>query len=94
MAKVLYDFDGQKENELSIKVGQLIEIVQKEDNGKRSLSRVSPWPNLLTRPTKPSRLVAGQERKRPGMGAGGLCRGAGASSCRRAKTAASSAGGG
>ncbi|OIW26006.1 myosin-1 [Coniochaeta ligniaria NRRL 30616] len=33
MAKVLYDFDGQKENEMSIKVGQLIEIVQKENNG-------------------------------------------------------------
>jgi myosin-1 len=34
MAKALYDFDGQKENELSLKVGQLIEIVQKESNGK------------------------------------------------------------
>ncbi|KAK3383052.1 P-loop containing nucleoside triphosphate hydrolase protein [Lasiosphaeria ovina] len=33
MAKVLYDFAGQKENELSIKTGQLIEIVQKETNG-------------------------------------------------------------
>ncbi|KAH8906243.1 hypothetical protein BR93DRAFT_928841 [Coniochaeta sp. PMI_546] len=33
MAKVLYDFDGQKENEMSIKVGQVIEIVQKENNG-------------------------------------------------------------
>jgi len=34
MAKVLYDFAGQKENELSIVAGQLIEIVQKESNGK------------------------------------------------------------
>jgi myosin-1 len=34
MAKVLYDFAGQRENELSIKAGQLIEIVQKENNGK------------------------------------------------------------
>jgi myosin-1 len=34
MAKVLYDFAGTKENELSIKAGQLIEIVQKENNGK------------------------------------------------------------
>jgi myosin-1 len=34
MAKVLYDFAGQRDNELSIKAGQLIEIVQKENNGK------------------------------------------------------------
>jgi myosin I len=34
MAKVLYDFSGQKDNELSIKEGQTIEIVQKENNGK------------------------------------------------------------
>ncbi|OAA62766.1 Myosin head, motor domain protein [Niveomyces insectorum RCEF 264] len=33
MAKVLYDFQGQKENEMSIKAGQLIEIAQKENNG-------------------------------------------------------------
>ncbi|TLS24030.1 hypothetical protein PpBr36_08395 [Pyricularia pennisetigena] len=33
MAKVLYDFAGQKENEMSIKEGDLIEIVQKENNG-------------------------------------------------------------
>ncbi|KAG7132516.1 Myosin-1 like protein [Verticillium longisporum] len=33
IAKVLYDFDGQKENELSIKAGDIIEIVQKENNG-------------------------------------------------------------
>ena len=34
MAKVLYDFAGQKENEMSIAAGQMIEIVQKENNGK------------------------------------------------------------
>lgn len=34
MAKVLYDFAGQKENELSIQKGQVIEIVQKENNGR------------------------------------------------------------
>jgi myosin-1 len=34
MAKVLYDFAGQRENELSIVKGQMIEIVQKENNGK------------------------------------------------------------
>ncbi|KAK4218286.1 myosin-1 [Rhypophila decipiens] len=33
MAKVLYDFVSDKENELSIRTGQLIEIVQKENNG-------------------------------------------------------------
>ncbi|KAJ9137606.1 Myosin i myo5 [Coniochaeta hoffmannii] len=33
MAKVLYDFQGQRENEMSIKAGQMIEIVQKENNG-------------------------------------------------------------
>ncbi|KAM7188732.1 myosin-1 [Naviculisporaceae sp. PSN 640] len=33
MAKVLYDFNSDKENELSIRAGQLIEIVQKENNG-------------------------------------------------------------
>ncbi|EGS19242.1 uncharacterized protein CTHT_0058670 [Thermochaetoides thermophila DSM 1495] len=33
MAKVLYDFTGQRENELTIKAGQIIEILQKENNG-------------------------------------------------------------
>ncbi|SPO02159.1 probable myosin I heavy chain [Cephalotrichum gorgonifer] len=33
MAKVLYDFSSSKENELSITAGQIIEIVQKENNG-------------------------------------------------------------
>lgn len=32
-AKVLYDFAGQRENELSIKAGDIVEIVQKENNG-------------------------------------------------------------
>ena len=36
MAKVLYDFDGQRENEMSITKGQLIEVVQKENNGEIS----------------------------------------------------------
>lgn len=33
MAKVLYDFASQKENELSIRAGDIIEVVQKENNG-------------------------------------------------------------
>ncbi|TQN71440.1 Myosin-1 [Colletotrichum shisoi] len=33
MAKVLYDFAGQKENELTVRAGDMIEIVQKENNG-------------------------------------------------------------
>ncbi|KAK3336685.1 myosin-1 [Cercophora scortea] len=36
MAKVLYDFAGQKENEMSITKGEVIEIVQKENNGMSS----------------------------------------------------------
>jgi myosin-1 len=34
MAKALYDFSGQTSNELSIKAGEMLEIVQKENNGK------------------------------------------------------------
>ncbi|KAK2606377.1 class II myosin [Conoideocrella luteorostrata] len=33
MARVLYDFNGQRDNELSIKAGDVLEIVQKENNG-------------------------------------------------------------
>jgi len=40
MAKVLYDFAGQKENELSIRAGDVIEIVQKENNGKTATQRL------------------------------------------------------
>lgn len=34
MARVLYDFTGQRENELSIAAEEIVEIVQKENNGK------------------------------------------------------------
>jgi hypothetical protein len=34
MAKVLYDFAGQRENELTITANEIVEIVQKESNGK------------------------------------------------------------
>lgn len=33
MARVLYDFLGKRENELSMKSGEMIMIVQKETNG-------------------------------------------------------------
>ncbi|KAI3339970.1 P-loop containing nucleoside triphosphate hydrolase protein [Ustulina deusta] len=33
MAKVLYDFASQRENELSIRAGDIIEVIQKENNG-------------------------------------------------------------
>ncbi|KAG6021247.1 class II myosin [Claviceps sp. Clav32 group G5] len=33
VAKVLYDFNGQRDNELSIRAGDVLEIVQKENNG-------------------------------------------------------------
>ncbi|KAI0877242.1 P-loop containing nucleoside triphosphate hydrolase protein [Hypoxylon argillaceum] len=36
MAKVLYDFASQRENELSIRAGDIIEVVQKENNGKNT----------------------------------------------------------
>jgi hypothetical protein len=36
MAKVLYDFAGHEENELSIVKGEVVEIVQKESNGMSS----------------------------------------------------------
>jgi myosin I len=36
MAKVLYDFAGQQENELPIAAGERVEIVQKETNGECS----------------------------------------------------------
>jgi len=49
MAKVIYDFAGQKENELSIKAGDIIEIVQKENNGKTChTSLPSAHPSALT----------------------------------------------
>lgn len=37
-AKALYDFNGQKENELTVKAGDVIEIIQKENNGETPFS--------------------------------------------------------
>jgi myosin I len=42
MAKVLYDFSGQKENELSIVAGEIVEIDQKATNGKYRCTVLSP----------------------------------------------------
>lgn len=33
-AKVLYDFAGQRDNELTVRAGDIVEIVQKENNGR------------------------------------------------------------
>jgi myosin-1 len=33
--RVLYDFDGQSANELSLKKDDIVTIVQKESNGKQ-----------------------------------------------------------
>lgn len=64
-AKVKYDFNSPNSNELSISVGQIIEIVQKEGNGKFRTS--SPYPQN----TDNSRLVALQKppNLRPRLGA-------------------------
>lgn len=40
MAKVLYDFAGQRENELTVTKGQLVEIIQKENNGKLAWTEI------------------------------------------------------
>lgn len=39
-AKVLYDFNSDRSNELSIRTGEIVQIVSKEGNGK--LSNPSP----------------------------------------------------
>lgn len=41
-AKVLYDFAGQKDNELTVKAGDIIEVVQKENNGKYICASCQP----------------------------------------------------
>lgn len=46
MAKVLYDFTSQQENELSIRAGQMLEIIQKENNGM-SRFLYQPFPIFL-----------------------------------------------
>ena len=39
--RVLYDFGGQAGNELSITKDELIEVIQKEDNGNHFISKKS-----------------------------------------------------
>lgn len=43
-AKVLYDFTGQRENELSIREGDILEIISKENNGRCLSLFISKWP--------------------------------------------------
>lgn len=70
-ARVLYDFSGQKENELSMKSGQIIMIVQKENNGifQRPILVIK----LLLIELTIHRLVASQERQTPRMDSIYLC---------------------
>ena len=76
MAKVLYDFQGQRENELSIKAGDLLEIVQKESNGEYfpdlPLSSISPPAGANQHPFCVNRMVARQEGLIPSLGTGKL----------------------
>lgn len=45
MAKVLYDFASSKDNELTVSAGDMIEIVQKENNGMSIYPRNTPFPS-------------------------------------------------
>lgn len=68
-AKVLYDFAGQKENELSITAGEVVEIVQKESNGMSST-----LVHLEIMLIKLNRMVAGKEVRKAGLGTSSIRR--------------------
>lgn len=72
-AKVLYDFVGDGVNQLSISAGQIIEIVQKENNGMLYLQDA---PQEFHTNQMNDRLVARQDCAGPGMGPSCVCRGA------------------
>ncbi|KAI0538944.1 P-loop containing nucleoside triphosphate hydrolase protein [Xylaria digitata] len=79
MAKVLYDFASQRENELSIRAGDIIEVVQKENNGwwlARSsagqawvpaayVEEQAPAPALIPRAPPPPPAMNGAGRTKP-----------------------------
>ncbi|KAI0546450.1 P-loop containing nucleoside triphosphate hydrolase protein [Xylaria curta] len=79
MAKVLYDFASQRENELSIRAGDIVEIVQKENNGwwlaKSSAGQAwvpaayveeqAPTPALVPRSPPPPPAVNGRTKPIP-----------------------------
>ncbi|KAK3694932.1 P-loop containing nucleoside triphosphate hydrolase protein [Podospora appendiculata] len=68
MAKVLYDFAGQKENEMSITKGEIIEIVQKENNGRLSRPCFELIPSDMADTNRIYRLVASPDVPRPSLG--------------------------
>ncbi|KAI1362717.1 P-loop containing nucleoside triphosphate hydrolase protein [Xylaria arbuscula] len=79
MAKVLYDFASQRENELSIREGDIIEVVQKENNGwwlakngagqawvpAAYVQEQAPAPALVPRSPPPPPGVNGAGRAKP-----------------------------
>jgi myosin-1 len=93
MAKVLYDFSSTKENELSVTAGEMIEIVQKENNGKPlvpfSFLRTKAEATVETNLSR--RLVARKVLSRPSLGPHRLRRSASSSSGRRTTRSAAAA---
>ncbi|KAI2641055.1 P-loop containing nucleoside triphosphate hydrolase protein [Xylaria nigripes] len=79
MAKVLYDFSSTRENELSIRAGDIVEVVQKENNGwwlaKNSMGQAwvpatyvqeqAPAPVPVSRSAPPPPGVNGTSRSKP-----------------------------
>lgn len=72
--RVLYDFAGQSANEITLKAGDLITIVQKENNGKNLPSHI--YIPLLTL----RRMVASQNTSGPGLGSISISKGRSTSS--------------
>jgi len=81
--RVLYDFTGQTGSELSIMKDEIIEIVQKEENGK--ITHSNSHAILIVGLTRASRLVACEEAQLvyPRLGALGIPEGRSPAATRR-----------